>query len=225
MTGALSLEDGAKVVAVRSKALRRLAGGGAMASLGAGRERAEELAARAEGVGVAAVNGPSSTVVTGPPEQVRAVVADAERAGLRARLVEVDYASHSPQVDLIAGELTRALAGVAPAASSVAFCSTVTADTVETTGLDGGYWVANLREPVRFEESVQALLAAGHRVFIEVGPHPVLTWGMQECFEEAGVDAVTIPTLRRGQGGRAQLAHALAQAHTAGVPLDWSPWY
>ncbi|MFJ1991459.1 type I polyketide synthase [Streptomyces asiaticus] len=226
VAGALSLEDGAKVVALRSKALRRLAGGGAMASLGVSRERAEKLLAglgdRTAAVGVAAVNGPSSTVISGPPEQVAHAVAACQEAGDRARPIEVDYASHSPQVDEIADELTEALAGVRPVASTVAFYSTVTAGRIDTTALDTGYWVTNLREPVRFADTVRALLADGHRVFIESSTHPVLTVGMQESFEEAGADAVTVPTLRRDHGGPARLIESLALAFTAGVAVDWT---
>ncbi|MFD8340072.1 type I polyketide synthase [Streptomyces solisilvae] len=229
VAGALSLEDGAKVVALRSKALRRLAGGGAMASLGVSRERARKLLAglgdRTAAVGVAAVNGPSSTVISGPPEQVAHAVAACREAGDRARPIEVDYASHSPQVDEIADELAHALAGVRPVASTVAFYSTVTAGRIDTTGLDTGYWVTNLREPVRFADTVQALLADGHRVFIESSTHPVLTVGMQESFEEAGTEAVTVPTLRRDHGGQARLLQSLALAFTAGVAIDWTTLY
>ncbi|MYU19720.1 acyltransferase domain-containing protein, partial [Streptomyces sp. SID8361] len=78
VAGALTLEDGARIVALRSRALRQLAGGGAMASLGVGQERATDLLSglgdRAAAVVVAAVNGPASTVVSGPPEQVAAAV-------------------------------------------------------------------------------------------------------------------------------------------------------
>ncbi|MFE9063833.1 type I polyketide synthase [Streptomyces violaceusniger] len=226
VAGALSLEDGAKVVALRSKALRRLAGGGAMASLGVSRERAGKLLAalgdQAAAVGVAAVNGPFSTVISGPPEQVAHAVAACQEAGDRARPIEVDYASHSPQVDEIADELAEALAGVRPVASKVAFYSTVTARRIDTTGLDTAYWVTNLREPVRFADTVQALLADGHRVFIESSTHPVLTVGMQESFEEAGADAVTVPTLRRDHGGPARLIESLALAFTVGVAVDWT---
>ncbi|GAA2068281.1 hypothetical protein GCM10009801_16430 [Streptomyces albiaxialis] len=196
-----------------------------MASLGIGRERAEELLASHPEVGVAGVNGPSSTVVSGPPEAVAAVVEVVKGAGGRARLVEVDYASHGPQVDEITGELGEVLAGVEPVRAPVAFYSTVTGARIETTGLDTGYWITNLRRPVRFADTVHALLDAGHRVFIEASPHPVLTLGMQETFEQAGVEvAVTVPTLRRDEGGSDQVAYALAQAYVAGVPVDWTTW-
>ncbi|MBP2061815.1 type I polyketide synthase [Streptomyces iranensis] len=228
VAGVLSLEDGARVVALRSKALRRLAGGGAMASLGMGQERAGQLLSglgdQAAGVGVAAVNGPTSTVVSGPPEQVAAVVAACQEAGERARLIEVDYASHGPQVEEIRDELMRALEGVRPldtSGSDTAFYSTVAGGRAVTTDLDAAYWVTNLRERVRFTDAVQALLSDGHRVFIEASTHPVLTLGLQETFEEAEIPAVTVPTLRRDHGGRAQLLHSLAQAFTAGVDVDW----
>ncbi|MFE9009912.1 acyltransferase domain-containing protein, partial [Streptomyces sp. NPDC007875] len=228
VAGALSLEDGAKVVALRSKALRRLAGGGAMASLGVGRERVGELLSglgdRAAGVGVAAVNGSLSTVVSGPPEQVAVVVGVCQEVGERARLIEVDYASHGPQVEEIRGELNEVLAGVRPVvggADEVGFYSTVTGGRVEASVLDTGYWVSNVRERVRFADAVEALLADGHRVFIEVSSHPVLTLGLQETFEQVGVDAVAVPTLRRDHGGLAQLLQSLGQAFVAGVGVDW----
>ncbi|MBL1102703.1 type I polyketide synthase, partial [Streptomyces coffeae] len=227
VAGALSLEDGARIVALRSQALRRLAGGGAMASLGVGQERVGQvlsrLGERAVGVGVAAVNGPASTVVSGSPEQVAAVVAACEENGERARLIEVDYASHGPQVDEIHDELMHVLDGIQPVAvSEVAFYSTVTGGRVDTSLLDTAYWVRNLRDRVRFSDTVDALLADGHRVFIEVSTHPVLTVGMQETFEAVDVAAVTVPTLRRGEGGQRQLVQSLALAFTAGVEVDWT---
>ena len=229
VAGALSLDDGARIVALRSRALRRLAGGGAMASLGVGQERAErllaELGERAATVVVAAVNGPASTVVSGPPGQVATVVAACRDTGERARMIEVDYASHSPQVDEITDELTRLLDGVQPTprpGAGVVFYSTVTAEPADPAGLDTAYWVRNLREQVRFADAVRAALGAGHRVFIEVSTHPVLTVGMQETFEEAGSAAIAVPTLRRDHGDLAQLVRSVAQAFTAGVATDWT---
>ncbi|MFC8126206.1 type I polyketide synthase, partial [Streptomyces sp. NPDC057302] len=99
VAGALSLEDAARIVAVRSDALRQLAGHGDMASVGTGAEQAAELIGDRPGVCIAAVNGPSSTVISGPPEHVAAVVAEAETQGLRARVIDVGYASHGPQID------------------------------------------------------------------------------------------------------------------------------
>ncbi|WP_131761391.1 type I polyketide synthase [Actinomadura fibrosa] len=222
VAGALPVEDGARVVAVRSRALRRLSGQGAMASLAVGEERAARLLESAAETVVAVVNGPASTVVSGPPGQVAAVVAAAQEQGHRARVIDVDYASHGPQVDRIADELTAALDGIAPASATVPFYSTVTGERIDTAALDAGYWVANLRRPVRFADTVRALLGEGHRVFIESSPNPVLTSGIEECAEEAGVRAAGLPTLRRDHGGSEQMVRALAGAFTAGAGVDWT---
>ncbi|GAA4473714.1 hypothetical protein GCM10023170_095270 [Phytohabitans houttuyneae] len=221
VAGALSLDDGAKVVALRSRALRALAGSGAMASLAV---PAGEVPSWLDGhpeVGVAAVNGPMSTVVSGPPEQVAAVVAAVEAAGRRARLIDVDYASHGPQVERIRERLSADLAGVSPAASRVAFYSSVTAARIDASGLDGGYWYTNLRQPVQFADTVTALLADGYRTFVECSPHPVLLPSVQETDEQA----LVVPTLRRDHGGPAQVARALGEAHVAGLAVDWGAWF
>ncbi|WP_409234498.1 type I polyketide synthase [Streptomyces sp. PA5.6] len=226
VAGALSLEDAARIVAVRSDALRQLQGHGDMASIGTGAERTAELIGDRPDVCVAAVNGPSSTVISGSPEPVAAVVADAEAAGLRARVIDVGYASHHPQIDALHDELTARLAGIRPTTTDVAFYSTVTAERLDdTTALDTDYWVTNLRQPVRFAETVEALLADGYRLFIEASPHPVLNLGIQETIEQAGVTATTVPTLRRDHGGRTQLTHAAAQAFAAGAKVDWRRWF
>ncbi|WP_413805365.1 type I polyketide synthase [Streptomyces sp. OE57] len=229
VAGALSLDEGARIVALRAHALRRLAGHGAMASLTLSQTHTEQLLTKlgepAHNVGIAAVNGPGSVVVSGPPEQVAHTITACEQTGHRARLIDVDYASHNTQVDQIAEELNELLAGVKPVPGQVAFYSTVTGTRMDTSGLDTAYWVKNLREPVRFADAVRALLDDGHRVFIEASTHPVLTIGMQETIEEAGVDAVTIPTLRRDHGGAVQLARSVAQAFTAGVTVDWTRWF
>jgi acyl transferase domain-containing protein len=137
----------------------------------------------------------------------------------------VDYASHGPQVDEITGELTTLLAVLAPVDAGVAFYSTLTGTRIETSTLDTEYWITNLRRPVRFAGAVRTLLSDGYRVFIEASPHPVLGPGILDCFEEAGVTARVVPTLRRDDGGTRQVLRALGQAFTAGVPVDWDRFF
>ncbi|MFG2007404.1 type I polyketide synthase [Spirillospora sp. NPDC048911] len=220
---ALTIDDAAKIVAVRSKALRRLSGQGAMASLGAGAEQAGPLLR--EGVVIAAINSPTSTVISGPPDQVAAAVTDAREQGLRARTIDVDYASHGPHIDQITGELTEALAGIDPAPTTIAYYSALTGTRTGTTTLDTDYWVTNLREPVRFADAITALLDDGYRIFIEAAPHPVLTTGLEESFEHADTTATAVPTLRRDHGDLTQIAMAAAHAYAAGAQVDWSPWF
>ncbi|MGW3071690.1 SDR family NAD(P)-dependent oxidoreductase, partial [Kitasatospora sp. NPDC001132] len=232
LAGALSLADAARIAALRSRAITRLAGTGGMLSVQAPAATvAERLAERlGKGLGkgedahVAAVNGPAATVVSGAPEALAALRDAFEADGVRARLIPVDYASHSPHVDTLEEELRTLLAATAPTAGDVPFYSAVTTEPLAGTELDGAYWFRNLREPVRFEETVRRLLHHGHTAFIEVSPHPVLTTAVQETIEAAGAAAVALGTLRRDQGGPERFALSLAEAHVSGTsPAAWAP--
>nr|QBG82532.1 Polyketide synthase [Streptomyces ossamyceticus] len=222
VAGALSLEDGARVVALRSKAILALSGRGGMASVQLPVDEVRELAALVDGrVEVAAVNGPVSVVVAGTPEGLDAVIAEVEARGARARRIAVDYASHSAHVEQIEGELAEVLAPVAPVSSAVAFYSCVTGGRLDTAGLDAGYWFRNLRQPVRFEEATRALLEQGHGLFVEVSPHAVLTGAVQETAEAAGREVAVTGTLRRGEGGPERLLLSLGEVYVHGAPVDW----
>ncbi|MFK0263099.1 type I polyketide synthase [Streptomyces angustmyceticus] len=224
VAGALTLEDGARVVALRSKAIRALSGRGGMVSVALPSSEVSELVGPWGGrVSVAAVNGPSSVVVSGDAEALDELMHVCREREVRARRIDVDYASHSAHVESIREELLEVLAPVVPRASEVPFFSTVTGEWLDTAGMDAGYWYANLRQTVRLEPAVRALLAADHRVFVEVGPHPVLTMPVQETAEAAGVDAVVTGTLRRDDGGPSRLYTSLGELYVNGVEVDWSP--
>ncbi|WP_156107461.1 acyltransferase domain-containing protein, partial [Streptomyces violaceusniger] len=199
VAGALSLEDGARVVALRSQAIGRgLAGRGGMMSVAESADRVRErIAAWGGRISVAAVNGPGSIVVSGDPEALRELQAECEAEGVRAKIIPVDYASHSAHVEELRDELLDVLAPIAPRRAEVPFCSTVTGDTLDTTGLDAGYWYTNLRETVELESAVWALSGAGFGTFLEMSPHPVLTMPLQATVE----DAVVVGSLRRDEGG------------------------
>ncbi|MFI9031277.1 type I polyketide synthase, partial [Streptomyces sp. NPDC053560] len=228
IAGALSLEDAARVVALRSQALPRLSGLGGMMSVAAPVDRVTELLAPwHEALSVAAVNGPSSVVVSGDAAALDELLAACRECGVRARKVSVDYASHGPHVEAVRDELARVLAPVRPHAPDVPFYSTVTGARLEEAAFDGAYWYTNLRQTVRMEEATRALLAAGHRVFIEVSPHPVLAAPIQETqeavAEEAGAEAaVVLGSLRRDEGDLKRFLVSLAEAHTRGAAVDWT---
>ncbi|MEU6737203.1 type I polyketide synthase [Streptomyces physcomitrii] len=214
VAGALSLDDGARVVALRSRALVALAGRGGMVSVAADRETAEALAAPWPGrISVAALNGPSSTVLSGDAEALDELVARAGTGSVRVRRVDVDYASHSAQVEEIQAEVAEVLAPVAPGRARVPFLSSVTAEWLRGEELDGGYWYRNLRGTVRLDEVIRLLGERGGHQFIEVGPHPVLL----PSLPEGGVG-----TLRRTDGGLDRFLRSLAEAHARGVEADWS---
>ncbi|WJD95489.1 type I polyketide synthase [Streptomyces antimycoticus] len=223
VAGGLSLEDGARVVALRSQAIARgLAGHGGMMSVSLPVEEVRERIAAWDGrISVAAVNGPGAVVVSGEPEALHELLARCEAEDVRAKLIPVDYASHSAQVEQIHGELLDILAPIRPRTSRIVFHSTVTGEPLDTAGLDAAYWARNLRETVRLETATRALLTSGHRLFVEVSPHPVLAAAMEATVEAADGGAAVIGTLRRQEGGPERMLLSLAQAHVHGAEVDW----
>ncbi|GAA3545420.1 hypothetical protein GCM10022222_31260 [Amycolatopsis ultiminotia] len=212
VAGALSLEDGARVVALRSKALTALAGRGGMLSLAEPAEAVRERIAPWD-VSIAAVNGPHATVVSGAPEELREI---AEAADVRTRMIPVDYASHSAQVDELREEILTALAGITPRRAELTMVSALTGEVLAGPELDAEYWFRSLREPVEFERAVRKLSDDGHGVFVETSPHPVLTSAIEDT-----VDAVVTGTLRRDEGGAWRLLRSFGVAAVQGVAVDW----
>ncbi|SEB30141.1 rifamycin polyketide synthase modules 7 and 8 [Amycolatopsis tolypomycina] len=212
VSGALSLEDAAKVVALRSQSIAaKLAGRGGMASVALSEEDAvARLAPWADRVEVAAVNGPSSVVIAGDAEALTEAV-----EVLGGRRVAVDYASHTRHVEDLEGTLAETLAGIEAQAPVVPFFSTVTGEWVRDGVLDGGYWYRNLRNQVRFGSAVQTLIEQGHGVFVEVSAHPVLVQPISELADAVG-------TLRRDDGGLRRLLTSMAELFVRGVDVDWT---
>ncbi|MFE2295007.1 SDR family NAD(P)-dependent oxidoreductase [Streptomyces sp. NPDC059452] len=221
VAGGLSLEDGARVVALRSRAVGVLAGRGGMASVPLPVEEVRERCA-SRGLSVAAVNGPSSTVVSGDADAVAGLVEELTAEGVRARLIEVDYASHSSHVEEIRERLLADLKDITPRSGSVPFFSTVTGGWLDTKGLDAEYWYQNLRRTVEFGKATETLLADGFRFFIESSPHPVLGVAVGESVEAAGVEAAVLGTLRRDEGGPEQVLRAVGRGWERGLGVDWS---
>ncbi|MER7008813.1 type I polyketide synthase, partial [Dactylosporangium sp. NPDC000555] len=220
VAGALTIGDGARVVALRSQALRAITGPGGMASVPLPADRVRERIAGTD-VSIAAVNGPSVTVLSGSAVELAELVAAYEADGVRARIIPVDYASHSAHVDAIRDEVLRLLDGIQPRTAPIAFYSTVEAERVDTAGLSADYWMRNLRQTVRFGATVERLLTDGYGVFVECSAHPVLTGGMQQVVEASGADRVVVGSLRRDDGGLRRMLTSVAELHTGGGRVDW----
>jgi acyl transferase domain-containing protein/acyl carrier protein len=219
VAGALSLADGARIVALRSALLARLDGHGGMASV---LLPAAEVERRwGDRVTVAAVTGPAATTVAGDEDSLAVLLAEAAAAGARARRVAVRYASHSPHVDVIKAELEAGLAGLRPSAARIPFYSSVTGGRLDGTELDAAYWFRNLREMVRYTDVTHAMIRAGCGLFIEASPHPVLTVGIQGAIETTSVRADAIGTLRRDRDGPGQFLRACGEAYVRGAAVSW----
>ncbi|MDT5042776.1 MAG: hypothetical protein QOE51_3761, partial [Actinoplanes sp.] len=210
VAGALSLDDAARVICLRSQIVARvLSGVGGMAAVALPADRVQDR------WHVAVVNGPSSCVVAGGPDEIDALLTEFPD---HVRRINVDYASHAPGVDAVRDELLAALAPLQPRATTIPMMSSVTGRVEPGTGLDARYWFDNLRRTVRLDRAVGALVEQGFSTFIEVSGHPVLTASIQDV---AG-DAVVVGTLRRGEGGPRRVLCALAEAHVGGVAVDWT---
>ncbi|RKT66837.1 type I polyketide synthase, partial [Saccharothrix variisporea] len=216
VAGILTLADAARIVALRAKALVPLAGLGGMASvaLSPGDPYLERWGGR---LTVAVVNAPGSVVVSGDPAALAELLEACAADGIRARALPVDYAAHSAQVEALRDQLRRELAGITPRPATIPLYSTVTGEPASR--LDADYWYRNLREPVLFDRAVTTLLDAGHGVFVEVSPHPVLASAVEETAD--GRDVLVTGTLRRDRPR--EYVTALATLHVRGVEVDWRP--
>jgi mycoketide-CoA synthase len=220
VAGALSIADGARLVALRSQASMRLAKTGGMlaVALPSG-EVATSLADRPSRAWLAAVNGPESTVVSGDLDTLDELAAQWDDASRRVSMIPVSYAAHSPHVEPLREDLLRQWARVAPKSASIPFASATLGEVIaDTSALDAEYWFANMRGMVRFEQAVRALAERGHRLFVECSPHPVLTKGIQDTL---GSDGIAVGTLCRDEGGSDRFWRAAAHAYVHGASVDW----
>ncbi|WP_031051277.1 type I polyketide synthase, partial [Streptomyces sp. NRRL F-5650] len=232
VAGALSLADGARLVALRSRVIaEELAGRGGMASLTVPHDEAQALIDRytdgaaepATGVVVAAVNGPGAVVVAGDEEPLRQLLDGCENDGIRARRIPVTYPSHAPQVELVKDRLIKELGRIAPERPRVTWRSTVTGEDVGDREADAAYWYRNLRQPVRFAEVVADLMEGGIDTFVEISPHPVTTAALEDAALQAGGREVVVTgTLRRDEDERTTLLRNAAVLWTRGLGVDWT---
>ena len=227
VAGALSLEDGVRVICRRSALMCRLSGAGAMASVELPAQQVRtELEARGIGdVVVSVFASPNSTVIGGATESVRELVAAWEARDVMAREVAVDVASHSPQVDAILADLTDALADLTPMPPEVPYYSATLENPRAQPSFDARYWVDNLRQPVRFATAVQAALEDGLRVFGEPAPHPLLMRAVEQTAAAAGIAIHAVAGMRRDQPLPNGARNFLADLHNAGAAVDFSVLY
>lgn len=231
VSGSLTLDDAARIICTRSALLRRTSGQGLMLLIGLPMaEVSRRIEAWRAEVSVAVNNSPMTTVISGAPEAVKAIESSLGEDGIFFRRVNVDVASHSPQMDALRAELMDALAGIDPQRPSIPSMSTVHADWV-TDKLTPAYWADNLREPVRFAEAVALLLDDGCTTFIEMSAHPILLSAIEETADGSTsaddcFDIRTVPSMRRDTDGREVVRQSWATLFASGSVqphLDFVP--
>jgi acyl transferase domain-containing protein len=226
VAGALSLRDGAAVVCRRSALVGTLPPG-AMAAVQLGEDEAwQAIGEHADRVSVAVANSRHATVLAGEPEALEAVLAPLRERGVFCRTIQASYASHTPHVEPLRDTLLSALADLTPRAGRVSLHSTALNRVVAGEELDAGYWLANLRNPVRFDAAMQAVLnEPGPTLFIEISPHPLLIPAIEDGIEESRADAAAVPSTLREQPEGESLRTGLAMAYVRGCEPDWARLY
>ncbi|MER7176175.1 type I polyketide synthase [Streptomyces mesophilus] len=223
VSGVLDLDTATRLVAARGRTMQSVTEPGAMLAVRTGEAGIAPLLAEFDRVGLAAVNGPESVVVSGLREQVHAIRDRLVAAGTSAKLLPVEHAFHSPLMDPILDDFAAALGSLPPGETAVPIVSTrlgreVTAQELST----AAYWVGHVREPVRYHDAVEGARALGATVFVEVGPGATLTGLTKDAFAAQDVtDAVVLPANRRDRPAAQALLGALAELHVRGVSVDF----
>ncbi|MFE4515881.1 SDR family NAD(P)-dependent oxidoreductase [Kitasatospora sp. NPDC056783] len=228
VSGALTPEDGARVICRRSRLNVRQAGLGRMASIGLPRSDVEAAITRSgvPGVSVAVVSSPRATVIGGDRDAVERLVRALREDDVAATFVNVDIAAHTAHMDPILDEMRTALAGVDPHTPQVRFYTTVHEDARRAVPLDADYWVANQRRPVLLSSAVRAAVEDGFRRFVEISPHPLLAHAVHATAESLGDDPVdVVASLVRDTDEHTAFLGQVAALHCAGHPIDWPARY
>ena len=216
LAGVLSLPDALAMISLRGKLIQRRPPGRMLAVRLAERQVGDLLA---DGVSIAAVNGPEQVVVAGQAEPVAALAARLAEAGIQTTNLNTSHAFHSSLLDPVVDEFTAAMAGVELHPPRIPYLSNVTGDWIEPDqATDPAYWGRQLRETVRFADAVDVLRADPGRVLVEVGPG--------ETLRGLVGDRPVVATLGRTRGSRepsgVRIARTLGQVWVRGVPVDWT---
>lgn len=219
--GALSLEDAITVSYQRSRLQQTLAGGGGMLAIGMGGDAAFELASLYDQVSVAAVNSATSVTLAGNQEQLEEISQLLKAQGIFNRMLQVEVAYHSYQMDPIKDEIYRALADIHPQAETVPVYSTALGSRSSGDAFTADYWWQNVRQPVSFERAIKHMIDDGYTHFIEVGPHPVTRNFLNECLADKQIQGRVIASLTRKKDESLAFLESLGQLFNTGYQLTW----
>ncbi|MBL1078252.1 SDR family NAD(P)-dependent oxidoreductase [Nocardia sp. 2] len=217
VTGMLSLRDALTVSYHRARLQATTAGSGGMLAVGLSPAAALELIDGDELVDIAAINSPSAVTLAGAQARLDEIAETLTADGVFAKRLFVEVPYHSYLMEPILGELRTALADLTLAEPTLPLWSTVTGQRVTAGDWNAEYWCANVRQPVRFADALTDLVGAGHRVYLEVGPHPVLGANIREILIGAGESGTSVATLNRKQNDAESLRQTVAGLYTAGA--------
>lgn len=215
--GALNLEQAVRVIAARSRAQQTLHGQGGMAVVGL--DPQATVQAIGNRLSVAAHNSAGGTTIAGALADLDTFEGEAKAQGWRFTRLDLDYAFHSPIMEPIKPKLLGALGGLTGNGSNDRFVSTVSGGVLDGGALDADYWWLNVRQPVLFAEAARGLVERGFRIFVEIGPHPVVRAYLIEALRAVDVEGRVLPTLQRRPASHDPIKAIAAKAHAAGADI------
>lgn len=226
--GVFSLQDGLKLVAARGRLMQELPPGGAMVSVRASAEQVRDaLAESTGGVALAAINGPSQTVLSGPSEQVGALAERFAGQGVKATPLIVSHAFHSPLMEPMLGAFRQVAEAIDYRLPQLALVSNVTGRRADERIASADYWVEHVGATVQFARGVRALHADGIGTYLEVGPSPTLSGMVRQCLP-VDAEPALLPSLRKHQDDLRMALRSLGQWYVGGGRVDWRglrvPW-
>ncbi|WP_227371224.1 type I polyketide synthase, partial [Mycobacterium fragae] len=217
VAGVLSLENAAVLVAARGRFMQALPAGGAMMAVQATEDEVRPLLS--DGVGIAAINGPASVVISGAEDTVTAIAEQLRDQGRRVHRLAVSHAFHSPLMEPMIAEFRTVAGGLTLGEPDIPIISNVTGQLAGDDFASADYWTRHIRNAVRFADSVRYANSAGASRFLEAGPGGGLTASIDESLPD--VDIVSVPMLRKDRPEPVSLTTAVAQAFVSGVQVDW----
>lgn len=226
VAGALSLDDAANIICSRSKLMLRLSGKGAMAVVGCSIEEATSLIKDyKDKISIAVSNAPKSTVISGDATAIEKVIKEIEQKDIFCRKVNVDVASHSQQVDELKEDLLVQLASIQPKETKVAMYSSVMTEKINGEILNADYWINNLRNPVKFYDTINLMRKDGNTVFIECSPHPVLETAVEQIIDESDKQGFVFPSFHKDMNDQTDMLQNLGLLNAIGYSVNWKTIY
>jgi acyl transferase domain-containing protein/acyl carrier protein len=224
-SGCLSLEEAARLAYHRSHLQQTLAGKGTMLAVSASEEELAEWISAGSDVSVAAYNGPKSVTLAGSESALRELAGRLQAQGIFNRMMPVEVAYHSPQMEPLRDDFFRLLGSLTPERPSLPLYSTTRGERVEQSAHDARYWWENARNPVLLQRALELAIADGYDAFLEVGPHPVLGASIREVLKHCQREGRCTFALKRREPERTTVLRAVGELYTAGVAVDWSLHY
>ena len=221
VSGALTLAEAIKVSFQRSRLQATTAGQGGMLAAAISEQDGARILQNYPAVSIGAVNGPASITLSGDEEQLQSIAESLQKENIFNRALTVEVAYHSQQMDMIKEELLQELAQLAPSSTAIDLYSTVTGGLIDGNAIDNDYWWNNVRQPVKFYQGITSLIESGHKTFLEIGPHPVLSHSIREIASGMHEQIQITPTLNRKTPDYDSMFGALGQLYCQGFDISW----